>query len=131
LAKATFVADFAIGLTEVLEPTFEADAVFEAIVFEPAFEAAVFEAAVLAAFAGILAVLLGISPLLFLEDFPAEPLAAVVRVIEAAVRARTFAAPRRAVDALELVFLRVFCDTACAWDTHAFLDVHAGALPGP
>jgi hypothetical protein len=86
-----FAADFTVGLTEVLEPTFEADAVFEAIVFEPAFEAAVFEAAVLA---DILAVLLGISPLLFLEDFPAEPLAAVVRVIGAAARARAFAAPR-------------------------------------
>jgi hypothetical protein len=128
LANTTFVADFAVDLTEVLEPTFEAEAVFEAIVLEPAFEAAAFEIAVLAAFAGVLAVLLGISPLLFLEDFPAEPLAAVVRLMGAAVRARTFAAPRRAVDALEPFFLRVFCDTACAWLPHAFLDVHARAL---
>jgi hypothetical protein len=91
-----FAADFTVGLTEVLEATFEADAVFEATVFEPAFEAAVLEAAVLeaAVLADILTVLLGISPLLFLEDFPAEPLAAVVRVIGAAVRVRTFAAPR-------------------------------------
>jgi hypothetical protein len=111
-----FAADFTVGLTEVLEPTFEVDAVFEAIVFAPVFEAAAFEAAVfeVVVLADILAVLLGISPLLFLEDFPAEPLAAVVRVIGAAVRVRAFAAPRRGVEALEFVFLRVFCDTACA-----------------
>lgn len=91
------------------------DPAFEAAVFEA--EATVFEAAVfdVAVFADALAVLLGISPLLFLEDFPAERLAAVVRAIEAAVRARAFVPPRRAVDVLELVFLRVFCDTARAW----------------
>jgi hypothetical protein len=118
---AAFAADLTVGLTAVLEPTFEADAVFEAIVFEPAFEAAAFEAEVfelavleVVVLADILAVLLGISPLLFLEDFPAEPLAAVVRVIGAAVRVRAFAAPRRGVEALEFVFLRVFCNTACA-----------------
>jgi hypothetical protein len=120
-ATTVFGADFAAGFA-VLEPALEADAVFDEAVFEPA----VFEATVLA---GILAVLLGISPLLFLEGFPAEPLAAV-RVFVAAVRARTRAAPRRAADALDVVFFRVFCDTVCAWTCHALLDVFTGALLG-
>jgi hypothetical protein len=117
-ATAVFDAGFAAGLVAVLEPAFEADAVF--------FEPAVFETAALAE---ILAVLLGISPLLFLEGLAAEPLAAV-RVLRAAVRARDLAAPRRAADALDVFFLRVFCDTACAWTCHALLDVFTGTLPG-
>jgi hypothetical protein len=117
LAAIVFGADFAVGFA-VLEPAFEADAAF--------FKPAVFEATVLA---GILAVLLGISPLLFLEDFPAEPLAAV-RVFVVAVRARARVAPRRAADALDVVFFRVFCDTVCAWTCHALLNVFTGALWG-
>jgi hypothetical protein len=122
LATAVFVTALAAGFA-VLEPAFEADVVFEATVFEPA----VFEAAALA---DVLAVLLGISPLLFLEDLAAEPLAAG-RVIRAAVRARVRVAPRRAADdALEVFFLRGFCDTACAWTCHALFDVFTGALRG-
>ena len=72
-------------------------AVFEAGAFEPAF-------------AAVLAVLLGIA-LLFLEDLAAELALAAVRVS----RARLLDALRLAVAAflLEVLFLRVFCDTAC------------------
>jgi hypothetical protein len=117
LATAVFAAGFAAGLVAVLDPSFEAAAVFDAAILEAAvFEAAAFEAAVFeaAALADILAVLLGISPLLALEDLVAEPLAAV-RVTRVAVRARALFAPRLAADAVEVFFLRVFCDTACAW----------------
>jgi hypothetical protein len=125
-AIAVFAADFATGFA-VLEETLETDAAFDAAAFKAAvFTPAVFEAAVLAA---TLAVLLGISPLLFLEDFPALLLAAV-RAFVPAVRARTRAAPRRAADALEVFFLRVFCDTTCAWTCHALFDVFTGARQG-
>jgi hypothetical protein len=124
LATPVFAADFAAGFA-VLEAPLEADAPFDAAAFNAAVFTAVFEAAVLAA---TLAVLLGISPLLFLEDFPAEPLAAV-RAFVPAVRART-RAPRRAADALEVFFLRVFCDTTCAWTCHALFYVFTGAPQG-
>jgi hypothetical protein len=71
-------------------------AAFEAVAFEPA------------AFAEVLAVLLGIALLLFFEDLPAEALVALL----GEVLARLLVAPRLAADAffalLETVFLRVF-----------------------
>jgi hypothetical protein len=85
-------------------------------VFAAAFEAVVFEPA---AFATVLAVLDGIALLLFLEDFAAA--AAFLAVRES--RARLLDALRLAAaaffDGLEVLFLRVFCDTACARNCHA------------
>jgi hypothetical protein len=83
--------------------------------------------------------LFGIALLLFLEDFAAEDLAAV-RVTLTDARERLLVALRLAedaffadlfldaadfeeldftTDALDALFLRVFCDTACAWNCHA------------
>jgi hypothetical protein len=80
------------------------------------FEAVVFE---LDAFAPVLAVLWGIALLLFLEDLAAVVALAAVRVS----RARPLDALRLAVAdffvGLEVLFLRVFCDTACARNCHA------------
>jgi hypothetical protein len=78
-----------------------------------AFEVAVFEAAVFAAvFLG------GIALLLFFEDF-----AAVAFPADRVSRARLLDALRLAAAAffegLEVLFLRVFCDTACARNCHA------------
>ena len=85
-------------------------ATFEAEGFEPV------------AFAAVLAVLFGIALLLFFEDFPAVALAAV-RVSLRDARARRLVAPRLTAaaffDTLEALFLRVFCDTACARNCHA------------
>ena len=92
-------------------------AAFEAVAFEPA------------AFAEVLAVLLGIALLLFFEDLPAEAFAALLREegFLREVLARLLVAPRLAADAffellfefLETLFLRVFCDTACARNRRA------------
>jgi hypothetical protein len=66
--------------------------------------------------------LLGIELLLFFEDFGAEALAAF-RVSLREARARLLVALRLAAAAflepLEALFLRVFCDTACARNCHA------------
>src|SRR5690348_15177603 len=74
--------------------------------------AVVFEAAFAAVF------LVGIALLLFFGDFAAVAFLAV-RVS----RARLLDAPRLAaaafLDGLEVLFLRVFCDTACARNCHA------------
>ena len=77
-----------------------------------------------AAFAEVFAVLLGIALLLFLEDLPAEALD--IEVLVALLRevlARLLVAPRLAAGAffelLETLFLRVFCDTACARNRRA------------
>jgi hypothetical protein len=63
--------------------------------------------------------LLGIALLLFFEDLPAEAFEAPL----GEVRARLLVAPRLAADAffelLEALFLRVFCDTACARNRRA------------
>jgi hypothetical protein len=67
--------------------------------------------------------LLGIALLLFFEDLPAEAFEAPLRE----VLARLLVAPRLAADAffellfelLETLFLRVFCDTACARNRRA------------
>jgi hypothetical protein len=70
--------------------------------------------------------LLGIALLLFFEDLPAEALD--TEVLEALLRevlARLLVAPRLAAGAffefelLETLFLRVFCDTACARNRRA------------
>jgi hypothetical protein len=82
--------------------------------------AATFEAEFFAAvaFAPVLAVFEGIA-LLFLEDLAAVvALAAVREVRERLLEAlRLPAAPF--FDGLEVLFLRVFCDTACARNCHA------------
>src|SRR5665213_111956 len=79
------------------------------------------------AFAAVFAVLFGIALLLFFEDFAAVALAAArvsfrwVSLGE--VRTRLLVALRLAAAAflepLETLFLRVFCDTACARNCHA------------
>jgi hypothetical protein len=78
-------------------------AVLEAVAFEPV------------AFAAVLAVLFGIALLLFLEDFAADAFSDA--------RARLLVALRLAaaafLEGFEALFLRVFCDTACAWNCHA------------
>jgi hypothetical protein len=80
------------------------------------FEAVAFEAV---AFAAVFAVLSGIELLLFFEDFVA---AAFLASFTGAL-ARPLVALRRAAAAFfevfETLFLRVFCDTACARNCHA------------
>jgi hypothetical protein len=94
-------------------------AVFGAVLEAATFEAVAFEPV---AFAAVFAVLFGIALLLFFEDFAAEALLAV-RVSLREARARLLVAPRLATAAflepLEALFLRVFCDTACARNCHA------------
>src|SRR6266849_2959003 len=86
------------------------EATFEAVAFEPV------------AFAAVFAVLFGIALLLFFEDFAAEALAAF-RGSLGEVRARLLVALRLTaavfLDTFETLFLRVFCDTACARNCHA------------
>jgi hypothetical protein len=88
-------------------------AAFEAVAFEPA------------ALAEVFAVLLGIALLLFFEDLLADALEALLREegFLREVRARLLVAPRLAADAFfelfEALFLRVFCDTACARNRRA------------
>jgi hypothetical protein len=83
-----------------------------------------------AAFAEVLAVLLGIALLLFFEDLLAEAFGALAAVrvplreeeLLREVLARLLVALRLAADAFELLetlFLRVFCDTACARNRRA------------
>jgi hypothetical protein len=87
-----------------------AGATFEAEAFEPV------------AFAAVFAVLFGIALLLFFEDFAAEALVAF-RVSLGEERTRLLDAPRLPaadfLEPLEALFLRVFCDTACARNCHA------------
>ena len=87
---------------------------FGAVLETAAFEAEVFETV---AFAAVLDVLFGIALLLFFEDFAAGALLAVRAPFREA-RARLLVAPRLPAaaffEALETLFLRVFCDTACA-----------------
>jgi hypothetical protein len=81
-------------------------ATFEAVAFEPV------------AFAAVFAVLWGIELLLFLEDLAETP-----AFLVSELRARCLDAPRLAaaafLEALEVLGLRVFCDTACARNCHA------------
>jgi hypothetical protein len=78
-------------------------ATFEALAFEPV------------AFAAVFAVLLGIALLLFFEDFAAEAFATVLARLLEALRLAAAAF----LETLETLFLRVFCDTACARNCHA------------
>jgi hypothetical protein len=70
--------------------------------------------------------LLGIALLLFFEDLAAEALPAD-RVSLTGGRERLLVALRLAADAFfepfETLFLRVFCDTACAWIATPLFDV--------
>jgi hypothetical protein len=92
-----------------------------AVVLGAVLELATFEAVAFAtvAFTAVFAVLFGIALLLFFEDLAAEALAAFRGSLEE-VRTRLLVALRLAADAfldpLEILFLRVFCDTACAWE---------------
>jgi hypothetical protein len=86
-------------------------ATFEAEAFEPV------------AFAAVFAVLFGIELLLFFEDLAADALAAFRESFTEA-RARPLVAPRPIpaaafLEAFEVLFVRVFCDTACARNCHA------------
>jgi hypothetical protein len=93
--------------------------VFGAVLEEATFEAVAFEPV---AFAAVFLVLFGIALLLFFEDFAAEALL-VTRADLREARARLLVALRLAAAFLEIVlealFLRVFCDTACARNCHA------------
>jgi hypothetical protein len=126
LAVDLGVAALAVLAAAVLEATvFEAtvlaEANFEAVAFEPV------------AFAAVFAVLFGIELLLFFEDFAADALVAF-----RPSRARPFVAPRLATaaffEALDVLFVRVFCDTACARNGHApvrcFTGTHRGLKSG-
>ena len=100
-------------------------AAFEAVAFEPA------------AFAEVFAVLLGIALLLFFEDFAAGALAALRdslgEVLLREALARLLVAPRLAATALEpleALFLRVFCDTACARNRRAPVRCFTGTPGG-
>jgi len=110
-------AALAAVLATVFGAVLEA-ATFEAVAFEPV------------AFAAVFAVLFGIALLLFFEDFEAEALVAIRADLREA-RARLFVALRLAAAAflevvLEALFLRVFCDTACARNCHAPVRVFHG-----
>jgi len=94
--------------------------VFGAVLEEATFEAVAFEPV---AFAAVFAVLFGIALLLFFEDFAAAALVAIRADLREA-RARLLVALRLAAAAFlgvvfEALFLRVFCDTACARNCHA------------
>jgi hypothetical protein len=101
-----------LGATAALGAVFAAT--FEAVAFEPV------------AFAAVFAVLSGIELLLFFEDFVA---AAFFASFTDAL-ARPLVALRLAAAAFfevfETLFLRVFCDTACARNCHAPVDVFTG-----
>jgi hypothetical protein len=80
--------------------------------------------------------LLGIALLLFFEDFVAEAFAALLgEEFLREVLARLLVAPRLAADAffelLETLFLRVFCDTACARNRRAPVRVSREPVSRP
>jgi hypothetical protein len=83
------------------------------------------------AFAAVLAVFSGIALLLFFEDFVAAAFLATFTV----ALPRPLVALRLAGAAffvvLEALFLRVFCDTACARNCHAPVRCFYGNPPGP
>jgi hypothetical protein len=101
-------------------------AAFEAVAFEPA------------AFAEVFAVLLGIALLLFFEDFAAVALVAFRGSLREALLREALARPlvtlRLAAAAflepLEALFLRVFCDTACARNRRAPVRCFTGTPGG-
>jgi hypothetical protein len=100
--------------------------VFAVKVLGATFEAVAFEAV---AFAAVLAVLSGIALLLFFEDF----VAATFLASFTGAFARPLGALRLAAAAffvfLEALFLRVFCDTACARNCHAPVRCFYGNPP--
>src|SRR5579859_5241578 len=109
LAAAALVA---VVLGVVLGAVLALDAAtFEAVAFEPV------------AFAAVFAVLVGIALLLFFEDLAAEALGAfLVSLLETRPRPLVALRPVTAaafLEPLETLFLRVFCDTACARNCHA------------
>jgi hypothetical protein len=98
-------------------------ATFEAVAFEPV------------AFAAVFAVLFGIELLLLFEDLAAEALV-VFRESFADAGARPLDAPRLVAaaaffEAFEVLFVRVFCDTACARNYHAPVRCFHGNPWGP
>src|SRR3974390_2017225 len=101
LGATGFAAAFGAGAVLLTVLWAVLAATFEAVAFEPV------------AFAAVFAVLFGIELLLFLEDLAAG----------AFVRARLLDAPRLPaaafLEALEVLFVRVLCDTACARNCHA------------
>jgi hypothetical protein len=134
LATVAGLTGLAVALGAVL------GAVLLGTVLEAAFEAVAFEPA---AFAEVLAVLLGIALLLFFEDFAAVALAALRGSLREAllrealfreVLARLLVALRLAAAAflepLEALFLRVFCDTACARNRRAPVRCFTGTAGG-
>jgi hypothetical protein len=83
------------------------------------------------AFAAVLGVVLGIELLLFFEGLAADALA-----FFAEAWARPLDAPRLMVaaaffEAFEELFVRVFCDTACARNCHAPVRCFHGNPWGP
>jgi hypothetical protein len=82
-------------------------ATFDAVVFAPV------------AFAAVLAVFSGIALLLFFEDFVAATFLATFTVALARPLVALRLAGAAFFDVLEALFLRVFCDTACARNCHA------------
>jgi hypothetical protein len=108
----------------LLETAFGASlgATFEAVAFEPV------------AFAAVFAVLFGIALLLFFEDFAAAALLAFRSSLTDA-RTRLLVAPRLAaatfLETFETLFLRVFCDTACARNCHAPVRCFSREPVGP
>src|SRR6476661_6014469 len=115
----------ATGLAAVLATVFGAvleAATFEAVAFEPV------------AFAAVFAVLFGIALLLFFEDFAAAALLAF-RSSFTDARARLLVALRLAaatfLEIFETLFLRVFCDTACARNCHAPVRCFSREPGGP
>jgi len=129
LLATGLVAGLVTGLAMAFGAVFWMEAL-GAAVLEAAFEAVAFEPA---AFAEVFAVLLGIALLLFFEDLAAEALLAF-RVSLREARARLLVALRLAaaafLDPLEALFLRVFCDTACARNCRAPVRCFTGTL-GP
>jgi hypothetical protein len=117
---------FTAGLfeTALFETAFGAilGAIFEAVAFEPV------------AFAAVFAVLFGIALLLFFEDFAAAALLAFRSSLTDA-RTRLLVAPRLAaatfLETFEKLFLRVFCDTACARNCHAPVRCFSREPVGP
>src|ERR1700733_13565384 len=131
-AAATGFAATTGALTGALGAT-----AFGAGLWAAGLEAATFEAAAFepVAFAAVFAVLFGIELLLFLEDLAAEALV-VFRESFADAGARPLDAPRLVaaaafLEAFEVLFVRVFCDTACARNCHAPVRCFHGNPWGP
>src|SRR6266851_2180056 len=121
-AAATGLLATTAALATVFGAVLFRTVLFSGVLFSGVLEGATFEAVAFepVAFAAVFAVLFGIALLLFFEDFAAD---ALLAAREREARARLLVAPRLAAAAflepLEALFLRVFCDTACARNCHA------------